>query len=131
VLAKSADLGASKLDMEVGVGGIVDEPLGAHPSKAHLELVLAIVALVVAVVSGTSDSHPLVAHELVELAGVDTIDDLVKAELFDALDGDVARIVDRRSVLVVKVGEVEEDVVAHAAEELDVGGHVEFNSLLV
>jgi hypothetical protein len=36
-----------------------------------------------------------------------------------------------RSVLVIKVGEVEEDVVAHAAEELDVGGHVEFNSLLV
>jgi hypothetical protein len=117
--------------MEVEVGGIVGEPLGAHLNKAHLELVLAILTLVVAVVSGTSDSHPLVAHELVELAGVDAIDDLVKAELFDALYGNVARIVDRRSVLVIKIGEVEEDAVAHAAEELDAGGHVEFNSFLV
>jgi hypothetical protein len=130
VLAKSADLGASKLDVEVEVGGIVDEPFGAHLSKAQFELVLAIVALVIAVFSGTGDGHPILAHGLVELAGVDAIDDLVEAEPFDALDGDVARVVDHRSVF-VKVGEVEEDVVAHAAEELDVGGHVEFNSVLV
>jgi hypothetical protein len=54
----------------------------------------------------------------------------LRQSFFDALDGDVARVVDRRSVL-VKVGEVEEDLVAHVAEELDVGVHVEFRGLLI
>jgi hypothetical protein len=132
VLAKSANLGASKLDVEVEVGGTVDEPLGAHLGKAHFELVLAIVALVVAVVGGTGDGHPLLAHELVELVDIDAINDLVEAELFDVLDGGVARVVDGRSVLVVvEIGEVEEDVVTCAAEELEVGGHVILNGLFV